>query len=74
MTIGKAIRSARESKGISRYKVAIKTGIGYQAIVNWELDKTSPRIDLLICVADVLGVTLDELVGRSVPNAKQTNN
>lgn len=66
ITIGKAIRSARESKGMSRYKVAKISGVGYLVILNWELDKTVPRIDLLICVADVLGVTLDELVGRTV--------
>lgn len=66
MTIGKSIEKCRESKGISRKKLTELSGVTYLTLYYWEHDKATPRIDLLICIADVLGITLDELVGRSV--------
>lgn len=66
MTIGKAIAQCRSRKGITTNELAIKAGVHYQTIYLWETDKATPRVDLLIYVAEVLGVTLDELVGRTV--------
>lgn len=65
MTIGEAIRKAREDKGYSRSQLSIKAGVPYITIRHWETDRSIPRVDLLICVADALGVTLDDLVGRT---------
>ena len=65
MTIGQSIRKARESKKMSRWLVSQKSGLNYTLLYYWETDRSLPRIDLLICVADVLGVSLDELVGRT---------
>jgi transcriptional regulator with XRE-family HTH domain len=65
MTIGQCIRATRERKGKSRWFVTKKSGICSSLLYNWETDKSLPRIDLLICVADVLDVSLDELVGRT---------
>lgn len=66
MTIGKSIEKCRKHKKLKRGELAKKSGIPYQTIYYWENDWTTPRVDLLICIADVLGITLDELVGRSV--------
>lgn len=65
MTIGQCIRATREGKGKSRWFVTKKSGISPSLLYNWEADRSLPRIDLLICVADVLDVSLDELVGRT---------
>lgn len=65
MTIGQAIKKARERKGYTAQKLAEEAGIGVSTIEFWESDRTSPNIVTLILVADVLDVTLDELAGRS---------
>lgn len=65
MTISEAIRTARERKGYSRNKLALKAGINQQSISNWELGLSFPNIIMLIPVADALNISLDELVGRN---------
>lgn len=71
MTIGQSIRATRKAKGFSQEELARKAGIWQPVISSWELDRVNPTIPLLICIADVLGVTLDELVGRNVQDNKK---
>ena len=65
-TIGEYIKDARERKGYSQKELAEKAGINKSNIGHWERGQTFPSIINLIPVADVLGMTLDELVGRKV--------
>jgi transcriptional regulator with XRE-family HTH domain len=62
--VGFAIRKAREDRGLSRRKLAEMSGVNFQTIVDWELRGRYPCIYNLIPVADVLNISLDELVGR----------
>lgn len=66
MTIGQSIQAARKSKHFTQAKLARASGITQCLISMWERDKVNPTVTLLICIADVLGVTLDELVGRTI--------
>ena len=66
MTIGEAIKMAREGKGYSQQGLAIKSGVHPQNISQWERGTAFPTIINLIPIADALGITLDELVGRTV--------
>jgi transcriptional regulator with XRE-family HTH domain len=66
MTIGNSIRKARESKGYSRRELAEAAGISVSTFENWEFDRFYPALFGLICVADVLEMSLDELIGREV--------
>ena len=66
MTIGESIRKARLEKGYSQTKLSIKSGISVSVISYWETGRVFPTLINLIPVADALGVTLDELVGRKV--------
>lgn len=43
-----------------------EAGLGMNTLVKW--DRSSPSIDRVAAVADVLGVTIDELVGREEVN------
>lgn len=65
LTIGQSIRKTREAKGFKRVKLAKLSGVPTQTISSWERDVASPTVIYLISIADVLGVTLDELVGRT---------
>ena len=66
MTIGQAMKKARLDKGYSQARLSMKSGISSQNISYWEHGISFPTIINLIPIADALGVTLDELVGRTV--------
>ena len=66
LTIGRSSAKCREEKNLSRQELAKKAGVAYQSLYYWENDWATPRVDLLMCIADTLDVTLDELVGRRV--------
>ena len=68
MTIGEAIRKARKNKGVTQTELAKLSGIEQCSICLYERDIISPSMFRAICIADVLDVTLDELVGRTVNN------
>lgn len=69
MTIGEAMRKARESKGYTRSQLSFKARISWQNIYQWEEGYSFPTIVNLIPIADALNVSLDELVGRSEKDA-----
>ena len=64
LTIGNAIRKAREARGYSRERLARKAGISQITILQWEHGMFSPTVELLWRVADALDISLDELIGR----------
>lgn len=64
MTVGEAIKKARKSRSYSRWKLSMLSGVSDVTIRVWESGRAKPTIDLLIKVADVLDIGLDELVGR----------
>lgn len=64
MTIGQAMRKAREDKGFSRQKLVNKSNVPFYSIVSWEKDLHVPNILSLIDIANALDISLDELVGR----------
>lgn len=65
MTIGQAIRKAREHRGLTQQKLAELSGIAVLTLQGWERDKFTPTVILLMGVADILEISLDELVGRN---------
>lgn len=56
------------NKGLSQAQVAAAVTetntrkVTQQAVAKWESGQAMPRADLLVAVADVLGVTVDELL------------
>lgn len=66
---GERIASYRKALGLTQEGLAQKIGVTNQAVSKWEADQCCPDIMLLPVLADVFGVTLDELFGRpaSVP-------
>lgn len=64
MTIGEAIRKAREEKGYSRERLARRIGVHRHTIGHWELDYSSPSILSVEAIADVFNMSIDDLIGR----------
>jgi transcriptional regulator with XRE-family HTH domain len=75
MTVGEAMRAAREEAGLTQYELAAITGISPTSLNQYERDKHTPRIDMAEMLADTLGISIDEYVGHveskgSSPNAE----
>ena len=65
MTIGENIRDNRLRMGMTQKALAEKMYVSGKNIVGlWERDEVTPTIYNLCDLADIFGVTLNELVGR----------
>ena len=64
---GQRFARLRKSKGYTQEQIAEKVNISYQAVSKWENDISSPDISILGELATILGVTVDELLGRVDP-------
>ena len=64
MTMGQYINLARNKRDITLDRLAEISGVSKNTIVSWIYYGHHPDIVLLIKVADVLNISLDELVGR----------
>lgn len=59
----------RKKSGLSQEELAEKIGVSRQAVSKWERAEASPDTDNLIILADVYGVSLDDLLkGEGEPN------
>jgi len=55
----------RKQKGWSQEKLAVESGVSYNTIIKIERGGIeNPKIETVINLADALGVSIDELVGR----------
>ena len=66
MTIGEKIKELREEKGWIQKKLAETLGVTVNVVSLWETGRNEPTIFNCILLADVFGVTLDELCCREV--------
>ena len=67
-SFGQRFARLRKSKGYTQEQIAEKVNISYQAVSKWENDISSPDISILGELATILGVTVDELLGRVDPS------
>ena len=62
--IGKFIFQKRKEKNLTQNELAEKLFVSYQAVSQWENGNTNPDISIIPSIADVFGITIDELFGR----------
>ena len=62
LTLGKRIAALRKQKDLRQDDIAQLLDISPQAVSKWENDQTCPDIGLLPKLAQILGVTTDELL------------
>lgn len=63
MTLGQNLQAARKAKGLSQETLAERIGVSRQALGKWEKDTALPGLDNLQAAAQVLGVSVDTLLG-----------
>lgn len=82
MTLGKRIAALRKEKELKQDDLAGMLDVSPQAVSKWENDQTCPDISLLPKLAQILGVTVDELLSgkreelpavRLVPEKERKN-
>ncbi len=61
MDIGKNIAGLRKEKNISQEKLAEMLDVSRQAVTKWENGKANPDTENLIRLAEIFGVSVDEL-------------
>ena len=62
------IKEAREKKGFSQKVCADEVGVTLRAWQNYEQGEREPKYEILCKIADLLGVTVDYLLGREEEN------
>ena len=62
--IGENIRRLRKSKRMTQQKLSIAIYGNQDMVCNWELGNHAPSAYYLIRLADVLGCSVDEILGR----------
>lgn len=72
MTLGNKIAELRKGQSITQEALAQKLEVTNQAVSKWESDQCCPDIMLLPRLADIFGVTIDELFDRQRPRQEQT--
>ena len=61
-TLGSFISALRRAQGLTQQEVADRLSVSNRAVSRWERDEAMPDILLLPAIADLFGVTVDELL------------
>ena len=69
--MGERFQAVRLRRRMTQAKLAAASGLPLRSIQEWEQGTRIPRWDRVIRIADALGVSLDELAGRTWPEAEK---
>ena len=64
-TLGKRISTRRKALGLTQDQLAEKLGVTAQAVSKWENDQSCPDITALPRLAEIFGISVDTLLGRT---------
>jgi len=64
-TIGETIARLRREHGLTQEEFAARIGVSAQSVSKWETGTNMPDIMLLPVIADIFGVTIDEIYGKT---------
>lgn len=70
---GIQLKNARERKKIKQSDLAGKIGVSVQTISSYETGKKVPPLDNVVKICDVLGLSLDNIIGNPVDKGIQLN-
>ena len=75
--VGKLIATLRLEKGLSQSELGLKLGVTNKAVSRWETGRGYPDTALLLPLAAILEITVDELLkgelSSTAPNSKSLN-
>jgi len=62
--VGRKISELRKEKNMTQMELANRLNISFQAVSNWERGNSMPDISKLPELAEILGTSIDELLGE----------
>ena len=65
------LKKLRESAGLSVRELARQLDVQHTAVLYWESKGSPPRSNVLVPMAKILGVTVEELLGEPKPRGVQ---
>ncbi|MDR2504852.1 MAG: helix-turn-helix domain-containing protein [Oscillospiraceae bacterium] len=65
------ILALRKKSGLTQNAVADKLGVTFQAVSKWESGQSIPDISILLQLAEMYGITIDDLFGVSQSGVSQ---
>lgn len=63
-----SIKMLREAAGMTQSALADRLGVRPPSVFKWENGMANPSLANLVAMADILGCTTDELLGRKSQN------
>jgi len=66
MTFGTRLQELRKAKGYSRADVASLMGMSSVSVEKWELDKRRPSLQRAEVLANLYGLSVNELIGDTI--------
>ena len=61
-TIGKFITALRKANGMTQKDLAEKLNVSDKTVSRWERDEGAPDLSMIPVIAEIFGVTCDELL------------
>ncbi|MBE6577865.1 MAG: helix-turn-helix transcriptional regulator [Ruminococcaceae bacterium] len=71
--LGENIRRLRLERSMTQRELAFHLRVSVQAVSKWERGSTYPDLSLLLPIAELFGVTIDELFGRAGADDEQND-
>ena len=68
------IRNRRRELGLTQEELAIRLNVVRQTVSKWESGRSVPDADILLKIADVLDVSISDLLGAALPNDETQQN
>ena len=72
MELNERIKAFRKERDYSQEQIARKLHVTQSAVSQWEKGITAPNAQQVSALADLLGTTADDLLGREKPVQKPT--
>lgn len=73
MRLGQNILRLRKEAGLTQKLLSEQMGVSFQTVSKWERELSCPDITLLPALADILGVSVDTLLGHDPGEMANTN-
>ena len=70
-TLGSMIAALRKEKGMTQLDLAQQLGVTDKAVSKWERDLSCPDVNSLPKLAEILGVSVDELMQTKIKPAEE---
>lgn len=69
-TMGAMVAALRKEKGMTQADLAARMGVTDKAVSKWERDLSLPDVHSIPKLAQVLGISVEELMGSTAPSGE----